>query len=81
MLVTVISKNIFFFNYGAELQINKATIVRSLDRCQVCITGSIILKNKKNLCVGGFSYFLYTIQIGSNCYMDTGVRDLEVACF
>ena len=26
-------------------------------------------------------YFSYTIQIGSNWYMDTGVRDLEVACF
>ena len=32
MLVTVISKNIFF-NYVAELQINKATMVLSLDRC------------------------------------------------
>ena len=42
---------------------------------------SIILKNKKNLCVGSFNYFSYTIQIGSNWYMDTGVRDLEVACF
>ena len=42
---------------------------------------SIILKNKKNLCVGSFSYFLYTIQIESNWYMDTGVRDLEVAFF
>ena len=38
-------------------------------------------KNKKNLYVGSFNYFLYTIQIGSNWYMDTGVRDLEVACF
>ena len=35
---------------------------------------SIILKNKKNLCVGSFNYFSYTIQIGSNWYMDTGVR-------
>ena len=42
---------------------------------------SIILKNKKNLFVGSFNYFSYTIQIGSNWYMDTGVRDLEVACF
>ena len=42
---------------------------------------SIILKNKKNLCVGSFNYFSYTIQIGSNWYMDTGVRKLEVACF
>ena len=42
---------------------------------------SIILKNKTNLCVGSFNYFSYTIQIGSNWYMDTGVRDLEVACF
>ena len=38
---------------------------------------SIILKNKKNLCVGGFNYFSYTIPIGSNWYIDTGVRDLE----
>ena len=43
---------------------------------------SIILKNKKNLSVGSFYYFsLYTIQIGSNWYMDTGVRDLNVAFF
>ena len=43
---------------------------------------SIILKNQKNLYVGSFYYFSYTIQIiGSNWYMDTGVRDLEVACF
>ena len=42
---------------------------------------SIIPKNKKNLYVGSFNSFPYTIQIGSNWYMDTGVRDLEVACF
>ena len=36
----------------------------------------IILKN-----VGSFNFFSYTIQIGSNWYMDTGVRDLEVAFF
>ena len=42
---------------------------------------SIILKNKKNLYVGSFNYFSYTIQIGSNWYMDTGVCDLEVARF
>ena len=41
----------------------------------------IILKNKKNLYVGSFSYFSHTIQIGSNWYMDTGVRDLEVVLF
>ena len=40
---------------------------------------SIILKNKKILCMGSFNYFSYTIQIGWNWYMDTGVRDLEVA--
>ena len=39
---------------------------------------SIILKNKKNLYVGSLNYFSYTIQIGSNWYMDTGVRDLPV---
>ena len=42
---------------------------------------SIILKNEKNLYVGSFNYFLCTIQIGSNWFMGTGVRDLEVACF
>ena len=42
---------------------------------------SIVLKNKKNLYVGSFNYFSYTIQIGSNWHMDTGVRDLEVAFF
>ena len=31
--------------------------------------------------VGSFNYFSYTIQIGSNWYMDIGVRDIEVACF
>ena len=40
---------------------------------------SIILKNENNLYVGSFNFFSYTIQIGSNWYMDTGVRDLEVA--
>ena len=40
---------------------------------------SIILKNEKNLYVGSFNFFSYTIQIGSNWYMDTGVCDLEVA--
>ena len=40
----------------------------------------IILKNKMNLYVGSLNYFsLYTIQIGSNWYMDTGVRGLNVA--
>ena len=42
---------------------------------------SIIPKNKKNLYVGSFNYFSYTIQTGSNWYLDTGVRDLEVDCF
>ena len=42
---------------------------------------SIILENKKNLFVGSFNYFSYTVQIGSNWYMDTGLRDLEVAFF
>ena len=42
---------------------------------------SIILKNKNNPYLGSFNYFSYTIQIGSNWYMDTGVRDLEVAFF
>ena len=42
---------------------------------------SIILKNKKNMYVGGFNYFSYTIQKGSNWYMDRRLRDLEVAFF
>ena len=42
---------------------------------------SIILKNEKNLYVGSFNFFSNTIQIGSNWYMATGVRDLEVASF
>ena len=31
--------------------------------------------------MGSFNYFSYTFQIGLNWYMDTGVRDLEVASF
>ena len=42
---------------------------------------SIILKDKKNLYVGSFNYFSYTIQTGSNWFMNTGVRDLEVTFF
>ena len=42
---------------------------------------SIILKNKKNLYMKSFNYFCYNIQIRPNCYMDTGVHDLEVAFF
>ena len=42
---------------------------------------SVILKNQKNLYVGSFNYFSYTIHIGSNWYIDTGVRDLEVTFF
>ena len=42
---------------------------------------SIILKNKKKLYVGSFNYFSCTIQIGSNWYMDTSVRDLEISFF
>ena len=41
---------------------------------------SIILK-KQNLYVGSFNYFSYTIQKGSNWYMNRGLRDLEVAFF
>ena len=42
---------------------------------------SVILKSKKNLCVGSFNYSSYTIKTGSNWYVDTGVRDLEVVFF
>ena len=40
---------------------------------------SIILKNKTNLYVGSFNYFSFTIHIVWNWYMNTAVRDLEVA--
>ena len=42
---------------------------------------SNMLKNKKNLYVGSFNYFSYTIHIGSTWYMNTAVCDLEVAFF
>ena len=42
---------------------------------------SIILKNKKNVYVGSFNYFSYTVKKGSNWYLDTDVRDLEVVFF
>ena len=29
--------------------------------------------------MGSFNYFSYTIQIGSNWFLDTGVHDLEFA--
>ena len=38
---------------------------------------SYYTKKQKNLRVGSFNYFSYTIQIGSKWYTDTGVRDLE----
>ena len=38
-------------------------------------------KKPKNPCVGNFNYLSYTIKKGSNWYMDTGVRDLEVVFF
>ena len=40
---------------------------------------SIITKSKKILYVGSFNYFAYTIHMGSNFYINTGVHDLEVA--
>ena len=36
-------------------------------------------KKQTNLYMGNFNYFSFTIPIGSNRYIDTGVRDLEVA--
>ena len=38
-------------------------------------------KKQKKLYVGSFNYFPYTIRIGWNWYMNTAVRDLEVAFF
>ena len=40
-----------------------------------------ITKNKNILCVGSCYYFAFTIQMRSNRYINTGVRDLEVALF
>ena len=42
---------------------------------------SIVTKKKKNLHVVNFNYFAFIIHIGSNCYINTGMRDLEVAFF
>ena len=50
---------------------------RSLPFLILCIT----LKNKKKICTWEVIISHITIQIGSNWYMDTGVRDLEVAFF
>ena len=38
-------------------------------------------KKQKNLCVGSFNYFSYTIKKESSWYMDTDVRDLKVIFF
>ena len=51
------------------------------DRSLPFLILSILLKKKKqkNLYVESFNYFSYTLQIGSNWYMDTGVyRCLEI---
>ena len=29
--------------------------------------------------LGSFNYFAFAIHMGSDCYINTGVRDLEVA--
>ena len=39
---------------------------------------SIITKNKKILCVGSCNYFAFTIQMGSNCYINTDFVDKVV---
>ena len=31
--------------------------------------------------MGSFNYFVFTIHMGSNCYINTGAHDLEVALF
>ena len=41
----------------------------------------MITMNNKILCVGSCNYVAFTIQMGSNCYINTGVCDLEVALF
>ena len=42
---------------------------------------SIMPKKKQILYVGTFNYFAFIIHMGSNCYINTGVRDIEVAFF
>ena len=42
---------------------------------------SIITKNKTILYMGSLNYFTFTVRMGSNCYINIGVRDLEVALF
>ena len=42
---------------------------------------SIITKNKTILCVGSCNYCAFTVHMELNCYINTGVRDLEVALF
>ena len=36
---------------------------------------------KKNSVCGKSNYFAFAIHMGSNCYINTGVRDLEAALF
>ena len=38
-------------------------------------------KKQKKMYMGSFNYFSYNIQIGSNWYMKTGVRDLQDVVF
>ena len=40
-----------------------------------------IITKKKSVYLGSFNYFTFTIHMASNCYINTGVRDLEVALF
>ena len=39
----------------------------------------LFIITKKILYLGSFNCFAFTIQMGSNCYINTGVLDLEVA--
>ena len=43
----------------------------------------LVLSNitKKIMYVGSFNYFAFAIPMGWNSYINTGVRDLEVALF
>ena len=42
-------------------------------------SGSFHYTKTQKLYVRSFNYLSYTIHIGSNWFIDTGVRDLEVA--
>ena len=63
---------------SSEAKLSKARPVRKLLRFSHRITG---YQEPKSGVAPGFNYFAFTIHMGSNCYINTDVRDLEVALF